>query len=79
MRTRTFIFMIIIISGIKILKPEKKLKDNGHRKFIKLTIVQDMKVHQLGFMLIIKVFGKILHQPHYPEGNIQKGAITMLL
>ena len=69
--------MITTINGIINSKLVKKLEDSGLKKFFKLMIVQDMRGHRLGFMLITKVFGKIPHQHLYPEENTLKEVIIM--
>ena len=41
------------------LSPKKMLKDNGHKKFIKWMIAQDIKVQAVGFMLTGNIIGKV--------------------
>ena len=63
--------MMEIIIGSMLNYLNKMLKVSGLKKYSKLMIVLVMRGHQVGFILMGKVIGKIIQMLHYQEENVQ--------
>ena len=69
--------MIKIIIGHIGTYQDQMLKVNGLRKFFRLMIVQDTRGHHLGFMLMVRVSGKMKLLLHCQEESFQKERTIM--
>ena len=64
--------MLLIIGGNIQITRKLMLRDSGHKKFIKLMIVPDMKELDPGYISMVKAFGKAVLILLYQGEKYQK-------